>query len=248
VQQRRNVFALPVDHGRRTSAAEIADVERIAVDVGIRRELGQPIREVERRISERARERVAQIGRRKISAQLDHEVAERGLSQTSLEEAGQKDDRCECERDKRGPPDLRDPRPPIDNRQEEKRDHDEREREGIHEHGERAAQRPSCLPSTNGEHAHAGQARSAHNRELNIPYHLFRSGIRPALEQVVRTEPPEIHPNQLEPDRRPVRCHKQRPYKPSPQATVGEGEEDMQEQHGRYQVDGLPDRVRNIAR
>ena len=107
--------------------------------------------------------------------------------------------------------------------------------------------RPPCAPSTNGEHAYAGQARNAHDRELNDSYRLSRSAIRMTLEQVVGTEPPEIHPNQLEPDRRPVRRHNQSPYKRSPQTTVGEGEEDVQEQHRWYQVNGLPDRVRNIA-
>src|SRR3954454_20758773 len=121
MEQRRDVFALPVDQCRRTSTAKVADVEGTAVDIGIGGELGQPIREVERRISQRARERVAQIGRRKISTQLDDEVAERGPSQTSLKEAAQEHDRCECERDKRSPPDLRHPRSAKRSRQKEER-------------------------------------------------------------------------------------------------------------------------------
>src|SRR5690349_11331128 len=104
------------------------------------------------------------------------------------------------------------------------------------------------MPSAGSEHAHAGQARDADDRELNLSYHDFHSGIRVALEQVARAETAEIHPNQLEPDRRPVRRHNKSAYKTPSQPTVGKGEKDVQEEHRRYQVDGLSHRVSDVVR
>src|SRR5689334_17852546 len=69
-----------------------------------------------------------------------------------------------------------------------------------------------------------------------------------AFEQVVRTEPAEIHPPQLEPDRRRIRGHNQTPDKAPPKPTVGKSEEHVQEEHRGYQVDRLSHRVHDIAR
>ncbi len=77
---------------------------------------------------------------------------------------------------------------------------------------------------------------------------LGRCGIRVALEQVARPEVTEMHSNQLQCDRRDIRRRDQALHGPSPQPSVREGEEDMQEEHRRQQVERLSECVGDIAR
>jgi hypothetical protein len=97
-------------------------------------------------------------------------------------------------------------------------------------------------------HADAGETSSADGRELNLSHSLCNSRIRVACKEVVRSEVAEVHPNQLETDRSRIRGHDKSPYKAPLQPTVGESQEDMQEHHRRYQIDGLTNRERDVAR
>ena len=69
-----------------------------AFDVGPAPVLGQPVGERQRGIAQRARERVAQVGRRRVRAQLDEQVADGRAGEPGVEQADQERDRREPDR------------------------------------------------------------------------------------------------------------------------------------------------------
>ena len=75
VQQRSHVRAVAVDQRRRPPARRSGSSTAPAIEIRPALELGQPVRERQRRIAKGARERIAQIGRRRVGAQLDERVA-----------------------------------------------------------------------------------------------------------------------------------------------------------------------------
>ena len=227
--------------------ASARKIERPALDVGVGLELRQPVGELERGVAQRAGQRVAQVGRAQIAAELDDELAERRVREPAVEETDQEDGRSERERCERRPPDLGDPGTTVRGRAEEKRDHQETAREGVHEQPKRAAKRPDGTEPADDEHRHAQQTVRGHQRELNLAQRFRHAEVDLALDQVVRAEPAEVHAQKLEADRRRIRQHDQPAHEPSPQPPIRKGEEDVQEDDRGDEVERLPEREKEIV-
>ena len=69
-------------------------LHRPALEIGPAAELGQPVGERQRGVAQRARERVAQLDRRRIGAQLDEQVADRRAGEARVEQPDQERDRA----------------------------------------------------------------------------------------------------------------------------------------------------------
>ena len=132
-----------------------------AVEVGPAPVLGQPVGERERRIAQRPGERVAEVGRRRVRAQLDQERRRRPTVPAAPAGArsGRRPARCRSRRRWRAGSSPRPGRRRTTS-QEERRDHHEAEGEGVDEQAERAAQGPPGGTPADGEDADPGRARS----------------------------------------------------------------------------------------
>ena len=248
MQQRRYACALAVDQPHRPRAVGVRQLHGLAVLISVTSELGQPIREGQRRIAKRPCERITEIGRRRIRPQLDKELAESRAGKPVMKESDQEGDRRDAQCQEGGPADLCDDRTAKRHRDEEEGDHHEAKRECVGEESQRASQRPASSASSDGKDAESGQAKRADRHQLNPKQDFAHAGLGRNLEQVIWAEAPDHHPNELERQRGHVRSPDEGPLNPPVQPTARIRKEHVQEEDGWQKVERLPDRVREVAR
>ena len=167
--------------------------------------VGQPVGERERRVAQRARERVAQLGRRRVGAQLEQQVADGGAGEPGVEQADQERDRREPDDEERDAPDRLEGWP-----RERAGDEQERRSSRARARRSRRAARPSAAaagPSPRrraASSADAGQRRTRSAPGAARPARCSRPRAASATaEQVVRRRtPPSSMLHELQPDRR----------------------------------------------
>ena len=162
----------PVDHRHRAPIVSARQLHGPAVVVGVGSEVGQPVRERQRRVTQRARQRVAEIRRRGMGPQPDDELAHGRAGQSRVEEADQEGERSEADDEEGDPSDRLERDLPAGHaehgRQEEEGNHEEPQRERVDEQHDRAAQWPARRSPPEGENADSDQAQGAECNELNL--------------------------------------------------------------------------------
>ena len=208
-----------------------------ALEIGPAPVLGEPVRELERRIAQGAGERVAQLARRRVGAQLDEEVSDGRPRQSGVQQADQEHQRREADREERDAPDglERDLSidQPVDGREEEERKHHETQRERLDEQRRPAAPRPAFgAPPPEDEHD-PGQAQATEHHQLGLQQRIRALRLGCDGEQIVGAEAPERHADELDAERRDIPGADEQPLQAPAQPAGRKGEEDVQEQHRR---------------
>ena len=119
--------------------------------------------------------------------------------------------------------------------------------EGVDERSKRAARRALRIPPAHGENADPGQGEGAESEELDVSYGLDRAWRAEDLEQVLRAGPAEQHPHQIKADRSRIRSDDIAQVEASDQPAARIGEEHVQEENRRQQVERDSDRERHIG-
>ena len=247
VQQRRHASAITLDQPHRPTPVRIRHLHRPAIVICIASELGQPIRQDQRRIpSARASASRRSAGAR-IRPQLEEELADTRAGETVMKDPDQEDDRRHPEGHEGRPPDLCHARTAERVRGKKDGDHHQPERERVDEQSQRAAQRPARRPAPPSEDADSAETEGADRDELNMQHRQPPLELEATSNEVVRAEAAQRHPNDLEPDRGRVRRHDQGPLEPTSQPAARIRQENVQEQHGRQKVERLADRERDVA-
>ncbi len=246
VHQGRDRLALALDQRRRPLVVGPGQPHRPALGIRPDRILGEPVREAQRRIVQRARERRREVERRRHRAQLDHQLADRGAGQARVEQRDQKCDRGQADDDERRS---------LDRKEEallgkegagehQHGDHHQRERERIDQQGGGAPQWPGPGPAADGEHDDAAERERREGDQLDLPHRGREVGLGGERQHVLRAEAAEHQAEQLQPDGDRVRGADERPLEPAVEPPRREGEEDVQEDRDRDQVGRLSDRER----
>ncbi len=118
MDQRCDVVAVPVDE-RRRAALEVRKLDRLPVEIDVDTEVGQPVRELQRGIAQRAGQRVSKVGGRGLGSELEDEVTHGRPGEANVQQRGEEHERGGAERRERRPPDLLDGRPVEGSRHEE---------------------------------------------------------------------------------------------------------------------------------
>ena len=104
--QRRDGRAVAVDQRRRAAVPDVRRARTGSPSTSAQlSNSGSQYASVERRVAQRARERVAQLGRLRVAAQLDHQLADRRACEAGVQQPDQEGDRREAEDQERGAPD-----------------------------------------------------------------------------------------------------------------------------------------------
>ena len=93
MQQRRHASAITLDQPHRPTSVRIRHLHGPAILICVTSEVGQPIRQDQRRIPKRPCERVAEIRRRGIRPQLEEELADTRADETVMKDSDQEHDR-----------------------------------------------------------------------------------------------------------------------------------------------------------
>ena len=218
-----------------------------AVEIGVAPELRQPVRERQRRIAKRPCERVAEIGRCRIGAQLDEESPTAERASRSCRSPTRKASGASPSADEGGPADrARTAGPPNAWRDEEERDHHQPEGERIDEQRERAAQRPA-------RRACGRRGRRRRHRQSALTARAERAAppgqpwVWRELEQVMRARSRRTSSGRAGARSRSRTRPRRDPLEPRSQPAARVREEDVQEEHRRQQVERLPDRERDVV-
>ena len=236
---------VPVEHRRRPSFF-LRKIHGLAVQVDVRVKVGQPVGERQARVPQRAGEGVADLPRRRVAAQLEHQVAHRGAPETLVEQAEQEGDRREADHDQRCALELLERRAVQVAVDEEGGNHDEADRERVDQEPERVPAKPARLPATVDENEGAGHARRADREQLDVLHVCRRARPGPQRDQVVRPERAERHLDELKPERSRIRHDHQHPLESRPQPPVREGQADVEEEGRRQDVEHRADRVERV--
>ena len=247
MDQRGNVLPVAVDERCRPPLRQLSKSQRSTVDVGICPVLGQPVRELERWITQCARKSVAEVGRSEIESQFEEELTQSRPGEPRLQEADQEDGRRKRQGDEGGPADLSYGGPIKNRRHEEKRDQHECQAKGIDDQRDRASKRLARTASAHSKDNDPGEATRAHGQELHLPGHILHAGIRVEVKQIVRSEVTGGHPNELERDRNDVRGRDEAPHESALQPPIRKCQKDVQEENRRHQVEHLPKGVQDVS-
>ena len=132
-------------------------------------------------------------------------------------------------------------------RQQQDGDHHETQGERVDEQRQRAAPRPSGTTAAGGEGDDSEQRERAERGELDA-LHLRRGcGRSRDLEQVVRPEAAQHHRDEVQAECRGVRRRDQQAFRATLETAAREGQEHMEEEHRRQEVEQDPDRVQDGA-
>ena len=247
VQQGSNLRGSLFDQRGGPTALRSRQLDQPTFDIRVALVVGQPVRQRERRVAERSRESIAKVGRRRVRLEVDEELADRRPGEARVEERDEKRDRRQAERGESRPADLGHRRAAPGSRDEQRGDHDQCEPEGVGEKRQRPAQRAARAQPAGDQDANPGQAVRADERELDPRGGQGGVGVRGDLEQVLRAEVAERHANELERDRGHVRGDDEPPLEPPVQVPAREGEEHVEEDDRRQEVEGLPEREHEIV-
>ncbi len=241
VDESRDRGSLPFDERDRTHPVVWWERHRLAVEVGVAVEVGQPVREGERRIPERTRERLPEAARCRIGAEVEDELTDTGPQQARVEQPEQEDEWREPDGHERRPADRLELGLALDQtecgRDEEERDHHEHDRERVDEQRERSAKRPAGASPPDDEDDDRGEGDRAEHDELDVEEVLRSPRLRDELERIVGPEAAEDEADDLEPERRDVADPEQHAFRPRAQGPAGKREEHVHEHHRRDQVE-----------
>ena len=130
MDEQREPCAAPVDPRRR--AVPVArQLDRPTVEVAVAAEVGQPVRDLERRVAQRPGHCVTQTRRLRVPTQLDHELADRRPRESRTDQPHQEDDRRQSGYEEHRAADLLHSRPAEQNREKERRDQHQRQHERV---------------------------------------------------------------------------------------------------------------------
>ena len=191
-------------------------------------------------------ERLAEVHRRRLRVQLDHQLANRGAGQASVQQGDEEGNRGEPDDDERRS---------LDREEEEllgeegagdqeHRAHHQGEREGVDEQRGGAAERACSGPPTSHEHADPAKQEGGEGGELDLRQGRGGVGLGDDREHVLGIEAAEHQPEQLQADGDRVARDHQNPLQPALEHPRREGQVDVQEDREREQVAGLADRRR----
>ncbi len=247
VNERSDVDAVAIDQ-RRRSPVQVGQLQRPAVAIDVHAEIGQPVRDLQGGVTQRASERVAQIGGRRLGWELQQQVPHRRAREACVQEAGEEHERCEAERCECGPPDLLHGRTIEGSRHVQQRDHHEPERERVHDENARATHRPASASPACQEDGHAGKAEAAHRQERNAKPEERCVRVGGDLEEVVRTESAERHPDHLQDHSRDIRARDEGTLRGPGQVSRRERQEHVQEEDRRQKIERLAEGERQVVR
>jgi hypothetical protein len=200
VDQGGDTNAVSVDR-RRCALVVVGQLDRTAVQIDVGAKVGQPVRERQRGIPQRLRQRVSQVGRLGVSTELDHQLADRRSGQPRVEQPEQEGDRRQAEQEQRHPLDLLEGGPVERADREQDRHHDEPNGERVDQDRQRPPARAAEAPPPGREDPYAEQAHHTDGQQLDV-LHLARGGgLRGNLDEVRRSDAAEHHLHQLQPDR-----------------------------------------------
>ena len=190
VDQSRDRCSLPFDERDRPHPVVWWERHRPAVEVGIAVEVGQPVGEGERRIPESPRERLPEVSRCRVGAEVEDELTDTGPQQARVEQTEEEDERREPDREERRSADRLELCLAFDQtercRDEEERDHHEHDRKRVDEQRERSTKRSAGASPSDDEEDDRGEGHRAEHDELDVEEVLRRTGFRDELDQRCR--------------------------------------------------------------
>jgi hypothetical protein len=250
----RSDRAVDVLDGRRQAlAARRRKLEGRTLDVDVPSPLGEPVGELERRVAQRAAERVLRVLSRRRLRHLDEQAADAGTGEARLEHAKQEEERHRRERGDEQQVERARPVPadrPDDDVADEERARDEAGEQDRCEHAPLGRRRP--MPAARGEdddgaeHDDRGAVDEDVQRDVGrVAVRDQRRVRRRALDgqrlgvEEQREQRPQAGENVAHADGEPLRAARQRSRRV--------GQQEVDEHRGPERADGEPDRERHRA-
>ncbi len=184
----------------------------------------------------------AQLGRARLGAEADQQVADRRPREAGLEQPEQERHGRQADREEGRPLDPGEGHLAPGAVGEQEGDHDQGDGERVDEQGDPEAPRPARGPPAQDQDHDPGEHAGAERGELDPGDDQPGVRVLRDLEQVVGAVVAERHVDDLEADGADVGHGHDRPLGGSSEAAAGVGQEDVQEERGGDEVEGLPER------